>query len=413
MLTAPIPENEAQRLAALYRYNILDTPREEPFERVIRLVTRLFDAPLATLTLVDRDRQWFKSSCGVTACQTDRGISFCGHVVYHGTPLIVPDTHEDPRFCDNPLVVGEPHVRFYAGVPLTTYDGWHIGVLCVQDTAPRPHGISEAELLNLLDIAALAIDELELRKAQRQVDAEQEIARQVIERATVNTCLSTPGVRHYYQPAAQLSGDILLASRRREDAARLFLIGDFTGHGIGAAIGVPALAGAFYAAVERGVDSALLLGTLNEHLHRYLPRNMFLTATLIEVENSAQQRRISVWNAGMPPPLLIHNGQVVARFASTGLPLGILPESPDEAGGAVYFDPPPGARLYAYSDGVVETRLKSGEWLGIEGLEGLLSQASPEQSFQRLTATLAHARRLPQANSDDMTLLELDLDALC
>lgn len=170
MRSAPVPDNEENRLAALYQYGILDTEVESSYECVMRLLCSIFSAPIATVTFVDRDRQWFKSFCGLNDCQTPRDISFCGHVVDSGKPLVVEDASQDERFHDNPLVVNEPHIRFYAGVPLTTPDGYHIGVLTVQDT--RPRSCDDESFACLQDLAFLVVDELELRLKTRQHERE-------------------------------------------------------------------------------------------------------------------------------------------------------------------------------------------------------------------------------------------------
>ncbi|WP_200195200.1 EAL domain-containing protein [Halorhodospira abdelmalekii] len=170
MQTAPIPENEPNRLSALREYGILDTPCEEVYERITRLLCSFYAAPIATVTFVDQDRQWFKSARGLDDCQTSRDISFCGHVVASGEPLVVEDAAADERFCDNPLVLDGPKVRFYAGVPLTTPDGYHIGVLTVQDLQPRT--LDEKAVNALRDFAAVVVDELELRLQQQRRELE-------------------------------------------------------------------------------------------------------------------------------------------------------------------------------------------------------------------------------------------------
>lgn len=173
MYSALIPSDETARQAALERYAILDTEREDAYERIIRMVCHIYAAPIATVTFVDRDRQWFKSSRGIDDCQTSRQISFCGHVVYHAEPLVVDDTHQDARFHDNPLVTGPPYVRAYAGVPIVSPDGFAVGVLCVQDQRPRE--FSGADLTSLQDLAQMVTDELELRLASRELEQERNL----------------------------------------------------------------------------------------------------------------------------------------------------------------------------------------------------------------------------------------------
>ncbi len=165
MLPAPIPADEKERLAALYRLNILDTPPEDRFDRITHLATRLFKAPIATLTLVDSNREWFKSCQGLDEKQNDRAISFCGHAVLSDNIFIIPDALKDPRFADNPLVVGEPHIRFYAGIALFSADNYRIGTFCIKDRKPR--FLSEMEITDLKSLASWAELEMNSRELQQ------------------------------------------------------------------------------------------------------------------------------------------------------------------------------------------------------------------------------------------------------
>ncbi len=163
---APLPPNERQRLQTLRRYAILDTPQEAAFDRITRLVARLLKVPIATVTLVDEDRQWFKSSYGLQARETSRELSFCAHAILSDEMTVVADAARDERFHDNALVTGDPHIRFYAGAPLESADGFKLGTLCAIDTLPRQLNAEERETLR--DLAAIVTDELELRLAMRE-----------------------------------------------------------------------------------------------------------------------------------------------------------------------------------------------------------------------------------------------------
>lgn len=147
MQSAPLPANETQRLATLYSLNILDTPREERFDRITRLASRLFDVPIVLVSLIDANRQWFKSCKGLETNETSREISFCAHAILDKSIFIIPDALQDPRFADNPVVTGAPHVRFYAGYPLAAADGNLLGTLCIVDSRPRSFGTAEQQSL--------------------------------------------------------------------------------------------------------------------------------------------------------------------------------------------------------------------------------------------------------------------------
>jgi GAF domain-containing protein len=157
---APLPQDEEQRLATLHNLRILDTPKEQRFDRLTRLAAGILGVPIALVSLVDRERQWFKSAHGVEVRQTPRETSFCAHAVAARELLVVPDAFEDPRFADNPDVSGSTRVRFYAGCPLFV-DQSCVGTLCVLDV--RPRRLSEAQVALLKDMAVLVERELQQR----------------------------------------------------------------------------------------------------------------------------------------------------------------------------------------------------------------------------------------------------------
>ncbi|QNE32982.1 sensor domain-containing diguanylate cyclase [Sphingomonas sp. NBWT7] len=153
--------DEPARIAALHRLEVLDTAVEEPFEKIVTLVRTVLAVPMATVTLVDRDRQWFKARRGLEVDQTPRSVSFCTHTIQQREPLIVEDADLDPRFAGTPLVKGPPYIKSYAGVPLRTPEGYNIGSLCAMDT--RPRRFSPADVAILSNFANIVCDELELR----------------------------------------------------------------------------------------------------------------------------------------------------------------------------------------------------------------------------------------------------------
>ncbi|GAY20715.1 MULTISPECIES: sensor domain-containing diguanylate cyclase [Sphingobium] len=154
--------DEPARLAALNRYEVLDTPRESSFDRITDLVRSILGVPISAVSLVDTDRQWFKSLAGLDESETARDIAFCDHTIRQRAPMVITDAKEDARFRDNPLVTGDPNIRSYAGIPLETPDGYNIGSLCAIDTVPRE--FDPAQIAILKNLAALVVEQLELRR---------------------------------------------------------------------------------------------------------------------------------------------------------------------------------------------------------------------------------------------------------
>ena len=162
MRAPELPANESARQATLDQLRILDTPPEARFDRLTRMAARLLNVPIALISLIDRDRQWFKSCVGLDVSETPRSISFCGHAILDRQPLVIEDTWEDERFCDNPLVTGTPNIRFYAGTPLHSADGQALGTLCVIDR--KPHTLSEEDRQSLRDLADCAEEQISARE---------------------------------------------------------------------------------------------------------------------------------------------------------------------------------------------------------------------------------------------------------
>ena len=212
------PEDEAVRLATLRRLAILDTPPEDRFDRATRLAQRLFGTESAVVTLVDEDRAWFKSRQGLDVPEVPRDLSFCGHAILGTEALVVPDSHADPRFADNPLVTGPPNIRFYAGYPLSVGNGSPLGTLCLLD--PRPREMSAEDLEALRDLGAIV---------------ERELA--TLELATLDYMTGTSNRRGFHEFGRHLLAD---ADRHERAIALLYIdvdhmkhINDSLGHAAG------------------------------------------------------------------------------------------------------------------------------------------------------------------------------------
>ena len=168
-----IPHNESERMAAVRRYDILDTPPDGAFDRITAIAARRFKVPIAIISIVDHDRIWFKSAHGLAVEQIGRDPGLCASAILTSAPHLLPNAAADPRSLSNPLVAGDFGLRFYAGVPLSTGDGYNLGTLCIIDKEARP--ISQEEIDELRDLGSVVMDQMELRLAARQAVSRAEI----------------------------------------------------------------------------------------------------------------------------------------------------------------------------------------------------------------------------------------------
>ncbi|HYN46723.1 MAG TPA: histidine kinase dimerization/phosphoacceptor domain -containing protein [Allosphingosinicella sp.] len=187
-----IPQDEARRMAAVTRYEILDTPADGAFDRITAIAARRFDVPIAIISIVDHDRIWFKSHHGLDVAEIGRDPGLCASAILSSDPHILTDASVDPRSLANPLVAGDFGLRFYAGVPLQTADGHNLGTLCVIDKAPRP--VDQGQIDDLKDLAAVVVDQLELRLSARRALAQAELMAREIDHRVMNSLQFVSGL---------------------------------------------------------------------------------------------------------------------------------------------------------------------------------------------------------------------------
>ena len=215
-------------MAAVHRYEILDTPPDGSFDRVTAMAARRFDVPIAIISIVDHDRIWFKSHHGVDVEEIGRDPGLCASAILSDEAHILLDAGTDPPSLANPLVAGDFGLRFYAGVPLQTADGFNLGTLCVIDKEPRP--VEQGQIDDLKDLASLVVDQLELRLAARTAIAHAELMAREIDHRVMNSLQFVSGLLTMQSGGLASTGDA--STRLKEAATRVAAVAESTGTGI-------------------------------------------------------------------------------------------------------------------------------------------------------------------------------------
>jgi sigma-B regulation protein RsbU (phosphoserine phosphatase) len=370
-----IPEDEAERIAAVRRYDVLDTPPDGAFERLTALAAKHFRVPIAIVSIVDSDRIWFASHHGLDAQQIGRDPGLCASAILQDAPWVVENAATDPRTMANPLVAGELGLRFYAGAPLTTHDGHNLGTLCVIDAEPREFPDDEAA--TLADMAAIVMDELELRlAARRTIDHESLLRGQAESMASaLQQSLLPPrlpelagtDVAALYRPAdaSVVGGDFYDVFETGERV--VLVVGDVSGKGHSAAA-LTALARHTIRTAALGTDSP-------SEMLRILNRSMFIGreeadiehfATVLIVIGRREARGLSLCAAaaGHPPGLVVRVDGETGELGDAGPPIGWYREASFTQSAVTLHA---GDALVLFTDGITEARTLGG-MLGSEDL---------------------------------------------
>ncbi len=395
MSQAAIPKTEAARLEALRQYDILDSIPERGYDDITAIAAEICDTPMALVSFVDRDRQWFKSRVGIDARETPRDIAFCAHAILEPeSPLVIEDATRDPRFANNPLVTGDPFIRFYAGVPLVTSDGHAIGTLCVIDREPRT--LDEGQLASLGALARQVMAQLELRRTVAELEhsgkalarshrrlekrttdlersrdeltslcrmledqaetIERDLHRaEVIQRSLLPR--QPPSLTHHhikslYRPGRRIGGDLFDAVQVGPNEVA-FVIADAAGHGVSAAMLSVLfkhrlrLTDADSGRPYRPADALALVNTAL--IQDVSVPGAFVTAALCLLNTRSNQ--VSIASAGHPPLLWLHAGGGCDRIEHTGPALGLTADSRFEER---TIEMRAGDRLLMYTDGLFE-----------------------------------------------------------
>jgi sigma-B regulation protein RsbU (phosphoserine phosphatase) len=419
---APIPADEAERLAELHALQILDTPDEARFERIVAVASQVLRVPMACVALIDADRLWLKSRLGVSPSQIPREGSFCAHAILEDGPLVVPDARLDLRFRDSSVVVGEPFLRFYAGHRLAGPGGHYVGTLCVVDRVPRT--LDERDVEILARLAAMAEHELgmvDLIRVQRELldtktrllGAQRRLNEELADAAAyVYSLLPAPlgrPVRIDWQfvSSSALGGDLFGYRWLDEHRLAIYLL-DVMGHGVGAALLATWVESALRGGTLAGVsldDPAAVLASLNFAFPMEQNGGRFFSIWFGIYD--VRDRSLSYANAGHPPGLLFDRGSI-SKLGATGTMVGITPDAQFQARRVAI---PRGSRLYLYSDGAYEVPLPGGDMLMDNGLQNIFSRVADADGPQtgevlRLIREAQGCREF----KDDVSLLEVDFD---
>ncbi|MEI7030011.1 GAF domain-containing SpoIIE family protein phosphatase [Streptomyces pratensis] len=434
---------EAARMDAVRRYDILDTPPDGAFDRVAAMAARLFKVPVASVTIVDEDRIWFKAVHGLEGVsEISREPGLCGSAILADETLVIPDTLTDPVAVNNGLVTGPMAVRFYAAAPITTRDGHRLGTVNILDTKPRL--ITEDDTATLADLASIVLDELEMRLAalntlrtEQERRIEQEEARERAERdmAAIQAFASTlqrtllppalpvvPGLElacHYATASPRDVGGDFYDVFPLDDTRWAFFLGDVCGKGPEAASVTSLTRYTLRAAALIDPDPDKVLTALNTALLLDpAVGTRFCTAVFGALEPHENDGfTVTVATGGHPPAYHLRGQGTVEEVRPQG---GMLIGAIAEARFASHtFHLAPGEGLLLYTDGLTEARVLGGEMIGDEGLTRFLSaRTGPVGAAEVIGDTVDLLDATPQGACDDVALLALsvplarDADAL-
>lgn len=418
---------EERRLAAVRRYDILDTPPDGAFDRVAALAARVFGVPVATISIVDSDRVWFKASCGlagVTQVGVEPGL--CASAVLGSSPYVVADARTDARTVAHPLVQGDFGLQFYAAAPIVTRDGHSLGTVNVIGTEARE--VTDAEMQTLTDLAAIVMDELDLRlSAMATVSRERELRLQSeTDKARVETIARTlqrtllpphlPAVSgldvksHYDAASAStVGGDFYDLFALDESGERWGLfIGDVCGTGVPAAVVTSLARYSLRAAAIRRTSPDIALAELNRALlldqSDDEPEPRFITAIYAELTRTEAGFDLCLANGGHPPALVLRADESVDSLEGTGPLLGVVPA-------AVYTTVRttlrPGDTLLLYTDGITDARSHGGPRYGEDALRDFLAGRPSHSARHVIDDVRGLLASFEPAPHDDVALLAI------
>lgn len=415
---------EEDRLAAVRRYGILDAPRDGSFDRICAIAARFCNTPIATVTIVDEDRIWFKACHGIDADDIPRDPGLCASAIQSDDPYVITDAATDPYALNNPLVRGELGLRFYVAAPIITSEGHRLGTVNIIDTEPRES--STDELATLQDLAAVVAGELELRLASLRSVGDERGRRKRAQRETTHLAEVMDTLRHsllpprlpaipgvelaaHYHPASldEIGGDFYDVFPTGGDGWNLAL-GDVCGKGPGAAAVTSLARHTLRTAGILNQDPVADLHALNETMlmEEDGSGTRFCTTVCARMQPAESGVRLTVADGGHPPVLVIRTDGTVDDVKGRGTLIGVLPKATFTA---VDVDLRPGDVAVFYTDGITEARTRDGAFFGIEGLARALSAHAGQSADEVLTGLRHLLASFDSPPGDDVALMALSI----
>jgi phosphoserine phosphatase RsbU/P len=409
------PSREVERLSAVRRYDVLDTPPDGAFDRITALAARFFEVPIALVTIVDHDRIWFKSRVGTDATQIDRDPGLCASAILHHAPYVVTDAITDPRTLANPLVAGEMGLRFYAAVPLTTPDGYNLGTVCVLDTHRRD--VTTRELETLTDLAAIVVDELELRLSARRVheqeaellDGATSFARTLQQSLMPASLPDIEGLDlsayfRAYDPR-EVGGDFYDAFTIRDGTSAL-VVGDVAGKGPHAAAATSLVRNALRMAALDAAGPGEALEAVNRALLRseyfgLRRRPGYCTVALAFLDTTGTPCTVAIARAGHVRPLIVRADGAAAESTADGPLLGMSGEVVFEVERTTLAE---NDVILLYTDGLTEARNGARE-VGVGPLKDAVSRLASHPAAAIVEGIEALVGEFDPGVRDDIVML--------
>jgi serine phosphatase RsbU (regulator of sigma subunit) len=410
----------------LYELQILDTPIEEDFEDLTRVVSQILGTPIALVSLIDKDRQWFKSKIGLEESETPREIAFCSHAILNPEEvLVVPDAKKDDRFIGNPLVMNHPGIRFYMGAPLISQNGFPIGTLCAIDTKPRE--VSDEKVQALKILARQTMAQIELRALNRKLKREHDelvksqakfkefhsrisrdlsLATQIQNGLIPKVFPTSPyfKIESRYVPMEEVGGDAIgFYSHRNRNAYSIFF-GDVSGHGIASALISAMSLMVFNLVAEKDLSPALSLKQIHENMISVHSNLQFISGCYLKF--FPDEKRLEYSYAGHYPILVIRKGEVLELAGRGSL---LLIKSPADRQN-YEFQLESGDKLILVSDGFFDVFNENMEQLGWERLKTWLLESASTCQSDCLDKIVDRVKLFSdEKRSDDMTILAIDI----